>query len=158
MQNVIAAKDFDLYLRLDAIGFSYKITTGANFSATISGTTEDIHAFSTAEPIDTDNGGNTYDITFSLQKAEAIRIKSALATATANEPGGSYAHIRQIVGSAVISAVWRKERDVPRTSTVETYTQCTGVEENDNVERASTETLTTWQFRARGMILAEALL
>lgn len=147
MQNVIAARDFDLYLNFEALGVSYKVETGSNFTSNITGTTEDIGAFSTDEPIATDNGGNTYDLNFSLQQAEAIRIKDALATAS----GGSIVHIRQIVEAATISAVWHKRRDVPATSTIETYTKCTGVEENDNVERRSSETLKTWSFRARGM-------
>jgi hypothetical protein len=151
MQNVIAARDFDLFLNFDAIGVAFKVQTGANFSATISGTTDDIGAFSTDEPIATDNGGNTYDISFSLQQAEANRIKDALAAATANSPQGSIAHIRQIVESATITAVYNKRRDVPPTATTETYTRCTGVEESDNVERRSTETLKSWRFRARGM-------
>lgn len=153
-QKVIAARDFDLYLNFDAIGVAFKIETGANFSATITGNTEDIGAFSTDEPIATDNGGNTYDLTFSLQQAEAQTIKDALATATAGNPDGSVAHIRQIVEAATITAVWHKKRDVPAVSTTETYTNCTGIEESDNVERRSTETLKTWRFRARGMMRA----
>lgn len=152
MQKVIAARDFDLYLNFDAIGVAFKVETGANFSANITGNTEDIGAFSTDEPIATDNGGNTYDITFSLQQAEAQTIKDALAAATASNADGSIAHIRQIVEAATITAVWHKKRDVPATSTVETYTNCTGIEETDNVERRSTETLKTMRFRARGMI------
>lgn len=150
-QKVIPARDFDLYVNFDAIGLALKIETGANFGSTITGTTDDIGAFSTDEPIGTDNGGNTYDITFSLQQAEANKIKDALAAATASSPGGSIVHIRQIVEAATITAVWHKRRDVPPTSTHETYTRCTGVEESDNVERRSTETLKTWRFRARGM-------
>lgn len=151
MQQVIAARDFDLYINFDAIGVPIKIGTGANFSANVSGTTDDIGAFSTDEPIATDNGGNSYDITFSLQQAEAQRIKDALATATAGSAGGAVAHLRQIVESATITAVWKKTRDVPATSTIETYTRCSGVEEQDAVERRSTETLKTWRFRARGL-------
>lgn len=150
-QKVIAARDFDLYVNFDAIGLALKIETGANFSASITGTTDDIGAFSTDEPIATDNGGNTYDITFALQQAEANRIKDALAAATASSAEGAVVHIRQIVEAATITAVWHKRRDVPPTSTHETYTRCTGVEESDNVERRSTETLKTWRFRARGM-------
>lgn len=150
-QNVIAARDFDLYLNFESIGVAYKVSTGANFSSNISGTTDDIGAFSTDEPIATDNGGNSYDIQFSLQQAEAQRIKDALAAATANSADGPVVHIRQIVESATLTAVWHKRRDVPPTSTIETYTRCTGVEESDSVERRSTETLKTWRFRARGM-------
>jgi hypothetical protein len=148
-QNVIAARDFDLYINFDAIGVALKIGTGSNFSANISGATDDIGAFSTDEPIATDNGGTSYDIQFSLQQAEAQRIKDALAAATV--AGGSVVHIRQIVESATITAVWHKRRDVPATSTIETYTNCSGVSESDAVERRATETLKTWQFRARGM-------
>ena len=150
-QNVIAARDFDLYINFDAIGIALKISTGANFQATITGNTEDIGAFSTDEPIATDNGGNTYDVTFSLQQAEATRLKDALAVATVGSPTGAVVHIRQIVEAATLTAVWHKKRDVPPTSTVETYQRCTGVEESDAVERRSTETLKTWHFRARGM-------
>lgn len=150
MQKVISARDFDLYLNFDLIGVAYKVETGANFSATVSGTTDDIGAFSTDEPIATDNGGNTYDISFSLQQAEANTIKDAIAAAAA-AAGSSVAHIRQIVEGATITAVWHKRRDVPPTSTIETYTKCTGVEESDGVERRSTETLKSWRFRARGM-------
>lgn len=150
-QKVIAARDFDLYINFDAIGIPIKIETGASFSANITGTTDDIGAFSTDEPIATDNGGNTYDITFSLQVAEANRIKDALAAATANSANGAVAHIRQIVEAATITAVWHKRRDVPPTSTHEQYIRCTGVEESDSAERRSTETLKTWRFRARGM-------
>ncbi len=150
-QQVISARDFDLYVNFDAIGVALKVSTGANFSANITGTTDDIGAFSTDEPIATDNGGTSYDVQFSLQQAEAQRLKDALATATAGSANGSVAHIRQIIESATITAVWHKRRDVPATSTIETYTRCTGVEEGDTVERRSTETLKTWRFRARGM-------
>lgn len=149
-QNVIPARDFDLYLNFDAIGVAFKVETGANFSANISGQTDDIGAFSTDEPIATDNGGNTYDINFSLQEAEAQRIMDALAAATANSESGPIVHLRDIVETATITAVWKKLRDVPATSTIETYTRCTGVEESDAVERRSTETLKNWRFRARG--------
>lgn len=151
-QRVIAARDFELYLNFDALGMAFKVETGANFSANITGNTEDIGAFSTDEPIATDNGGNTYDISFSLQQAEANTLKDALAAATVNSPNGSIAHIRQIVEAATITAVWHKRRDVPATSTIETYTNCTGIEESDNVERRSPETLKTMRFRARGMM------
>ena len=148
-QNVIAARDFDLYINFDAIGVAFKIGTGSNFSANISGQTDDIGAFSTDEPIATDNGGTSYEIQFSLQQAEAQRIKDALAAKTAET--GAVVHIRQIVESATITAVWNKRRDVPATSTIETYTACTGVSEGDSVERRATETVKTWTFRARGM-------
>lgn len=151
-QKVIAARDFDLYLNFAAIGVAFKVETGANFSASITGNTEDIGAFSTDEPIATDNGGNTYDLSFSLQQAEAQTIKDALAAATSGSPTGSVAHLRQIVEAATITAVWHKRRDIPATSTIETYTNCTGVEESDSVERRSTETLKSWRFRARAMI------
>lgn len=149
-QNVIPARDFYLYLNFDAIGVAFQVETGANFSANISGQTDDIGAFSTDEPIATDNGGNTYDVGFSLQEAEAQRILDALAAATVNNENGPIVHIRDIIESATIAAVWKKLRDVPATSTIETYTRCTGVEESDNVERRSTETLKNWRFRARG--------
>lgn len=146
-QNVISARDFDLFLTIDAIGVPLKIGTGSSFSANITGSTEDIGAFSTDEPIGVDNGGTSYDLQFSLQEAEAIRIKDAIAAQT----NGAIAHIRQIIEAATITAVWHKRRDVPATSTIETYTQCTGVEESDAVERRGTETLKSWSFRARGL-------
>lgn len=148
-QKVIAARDFDLYITFDAIGVPIKIGTGANFSANISGATDDIGAFSTDEPIATDNGGTSYELSFTLQQAEAQAIKDALAAATS--AGGSIVHIRQIVESATITAVWNKRRDVPAISTIETYTKCSGVSEADSVERRATETQKTWTFRARGM-------
>lgn len=151
-QQVIAARDFALRLTFNDIGAPITLTTGANFSANISGSTDDIGAFSTDEPIATDNGGTTYDLQFSLQEAEAIRIKDALAaaqTAVGKEP---VAQIRQIIEDATITAIWYKRRDVPATVTTETYTFCTGVEESDAVERRGTETLKTWHFRARGMV------
>lgn len=151
MQHVISARDFECYINFDAIGLAIKIGTGATFSASVSGATDDIGAFSTDEPIATDNGGTSYVISLSLQEAEAQRIKDALAAASANNGGQPIAHIRQIVESATITAIWHKRRDVPATSTIETYTRCTGVEESDNVERRATETLKSWQFRARGM-------
>lgn len=150
-QKVIASRDFDCYIHFAAIGVAVKLETGTSFSATISGTTEDIHAFSTDEPIGTDNGATTYDINLVLQEAEALRIKDALAAATAANEGGSVAHIRQIIEGATITAVWHKRRDVPATSTIETYTNCTGMEESDSVERNQSETQKTWRFRARGM-------
>lgn len=149
-QKVIAARDFDLYLNFDAIGVAFKVETGANFQSNITGNTEDIGAFSTDEPIGTDNGGNTYDLSFQLQQAEAQTILDALAVATASSPDGSVVHIRQIIEGATITAVWKKKRDVPPTSTVETYTACTGVSEGDSVERRASETLKAWTFRARG--------
>ena len=151
MQKVIAARDFELYINFDAIGLAVKVETGANFSANITGNTEDIGAFSTDEPIATDNGGNTYDISISLQVAEANTIKDALAAATANNPEGAVTHIRQIVEAATITAVWNSRRNVPATAVIETYVQCTGAEEGDSVERRSTETLKNWRFRAKGM-------
>ncbi len=108
-QKVIAARDFDLYINFTAIGTAYKVETGASFSANITGNTEDIGAFSTDEPIGTDNGGNTYDISFTLQQAEAQVIKDALAAATAESPTGPVVHIRQIIESAVITAVWHRK-------------------------------------------------
>lgn len=149
-QKVIAARDFDLFLDIHAIGLSRKILTATNFTANISGNTEDIGAISTDEPIATDNGGNTYSVTFSLQQAEAQDILDAYAAATANSAEGSAVHIRDIVESATITAIWHKRRDVPATSTVETYTNCTGVSEDDSVERRATETIKTWAFQARG--------
>lgn len=152
MQQVIASRDVDVLLNFDAIGVPLKLQTGATVSVDISGTTDDIGAISTDEPIATDNGGNTYDIQLSLQTAEAQRIKDALAAATSALPEGAIAHIRQIVEAASISIVWHKRRDVPATSTIETYTKCTGVEEGTSVERRSTETLQSWRFRARAMV------
>ncbi len=149
-QKVIAARDFDLYLNFDAIGVAFKVETGANFSANITGDTEDIGAFSTDEPIGTDNGGNTYDINFSLQQAEAQVILDALAAATQANADGPVTHIRQIVDAATITAVWHRRRDIPAVSSVETYVGCTGVEEGDAVERRGTETLKSWRFRAKG--------
>ena len=151
-QKVIAARDFDLYINFEAIGVAYKVETGASFSANVTGNTEDIGAFSTDEPIATDNGGTTYDISLSLQQAEAGKIKDALAAATASSPNGAITHIRQIVEAATLTAVWHKKRDVPPTSTIETYTNCSGVEESDEVSRRGTETLKTWRFRSRGMM------
>lgn len=150
-QNVIGARDVDLYLNFDAIGVAFKLETASNFSSNITGNTEDIGAISTDEPIATDNGGNTYDISFSLQQAEANTIKDALAAATVNAADGSVAHIRQIVEAATITVIWHKKRDVPPTSTVETYIKCTGVEEGDNVERRSSETIKNWRFRSKGI-------
>lgn len=152
MQKVIAARDFDLYINFDAIGLATQILTGVSFTAGITGNTEDIGAFSTDEPIATDNGGNTYDITMSFQQAEAQTIKDALAAATAANPEGSVVHIRQIIEACTITVVWHKRRDVPATSTIETYTNCTGIEESDSVERRAVETQKTWRFRARGMM------
>lgn len=151
MQKVIASRDVDILINFDAIGLPIQLRTGATVSVDISGTTDDIGAISTDEPIATDNGGNTYDIQLSLQTAEAQRIKDSLATATSALPTGAIAHIRQIVEGASISIVWHKRRDVPATSTIETYTRCTGVEEGTSVERRATETLQTWRFRARAM-------
>lgn len=150
-QRVIAARDVDLYINYDAIGIAYKITTASNFSATITGNTEDIGAISTDEPIATDNGGNTYDVTFALQQAEANDIKDALSAATANNENGAIVHIRQIVEAATITVQWHKKRDVPAKTITETYNNVTGVEESDAVERRSTETIKNWHFRARGM-------
>lgn len=151
-QKVIAARDVDLYIEFTQIGVAYKLETAANFTANITGNSEDIGAISTDEPIATDNGGTTYDITFSLQQAEANTLKDALATATADSPDGSIAHIRQVIEGASITVTWKKVRDTPPTSTIETYTRCTGVEESDAVERRSSETLKTWRFRALGMV------
>lgn len=146
-QKVISAKDFELFISFDALGIPpIPIKTGANFNANITGITEDIGALSTDEPIDTENGGNTYDVSFSLQEAEAQDIIDVVAKRTL----GGIMHIRQIVGSATITAVWNKRRNVPPTATVETYVGCTGVEESDNVERRSPESLKSWRFRAKG--------
>ena len=152
-QNVIPARDFDLYISLPGLEVPIKIGTGVNFQASITGTSDDIGAFSTDDPIATDNGGNTYDLTFSLQQAEAIAIKNAISAVASGSPDtdGRFVHIRNIHESATISAVWHKKRDVPAESTIETYSQCTGIEESDAVERRSIETHKTWRFRARGM-------
>lgn len=157
-QNVIAARDFDLYLNFNVMGVPYKVKTGSNFSANVTGSTEDIGAFSTDEPIGTDNGGNSYDLSLTLQEAEAQLIKDAVASAYVNKGLEPPVHIRQLVEALTITVVWHKRRDVPATSTHETYTNCTGVEESDNVERRSVETLKTWRFRARGMSRKTTLL
>ena len=136
-----------------------KIATGSTFSANVTGNTEDIGAFSTDEPIATDNGGNTYDVTLGLQEAEAIRIMDtvvlgyeAMSEAERAQffPNGKPVHIRDFVENLSISAIWYRRRDVPQKMTIETYTNCTGVEDGDNVERRATETIKTWRFRARG--------
>lgn len=145
-QKVISAKDFELFFNIDQLGVALRIETGANFNASITGITEDIGALSTDEPIATENGGNTYDVSFTLQQAEAQAIFDKLVSAT----NGNVVHIRQLVESATITAVWNKRRNVPAIATVETYTNCTGVEETDDVERRSPETLKVWRFRARG--------
>lgn len=151
MQKVIASRDVDIYLSFDAIPVSFKLETGSSLSVNISGNTEDIGAISTDEPIATDNGGTTYDITLALQAAEANTIKDALAAATATSIDGSIAHIRQIIEAGNITIAWHKKRDVPATSTIETYIYLTGVSEADNVERRSSETIKNWAFRARGL-------
>lgn len=150
MQKVIASRDVDLYLNFDAIGVAFKLETGSSFSANISGNTEDIMAISSDEPIAVDNSNTSYDINLSLQVAEANSIKDALAVATADFPDGSVAHIRQIIEGASLSVHWHKKRDVPATTTVEMYSNMTGVAEGDGVERGSTETLKNWNFRSRG--------
>lgn len=150
-QKVVAARDVDIYLTLDDIGLPVMIETGVNFNAKISGSTEDIGAIGTDEPIATDNGGTSYDITMSLQESEALTIKDALATATTLLPDGSKAHIRQIVEGGTISVHYHKRRDVPATTTIETYSNITGVEEDDTVERRGVEVLKTWTWKARGM-------
>ena len=144
-QKVISAKDFELYITFEQLGFPLKIVTASNFNANITGITEDIGALSTDEPIDTENGGNTYDVSFTLQEAEAQAIFDKLATSVS----GGVVHIRQIIGEASITAVWNKRRNVPAAATVETYNSCTGVEESDNVERRSPESLKSWRFRAK---------
>lgn len=144
-QRVIPAKDFELYITFKQLGVPLKIETGANFNANITGITEDIGALSTNEPIDTENGGNTYDVSFTLQEAEAQSIIDKLSAVTL----GGVVHIRQILGEASITAVWNKRRNVPAVSTIETYNGCTGVEESDNVERRSPESLKSWRFRAK---------
>lgn len=154
-QQVIASRDVDIYLTFDAIGVAYKLKTGTTATINISGTTDDIHAISSAEAIATDNGENTYDISLGLQIAEAEDILSAIGTATANDEGGSKLHIRQIVEGASISTVFKKLRNTPQTAITKTYTNCTGVSADETVERSGTETITTWQFRARGMQRAE---
>lgn len=160
-QNVIASRDVDIYINFSALGTPYKLTTGASFSANITGNTEDIGAISTDEPIATDNGGTTYDINLSLQVAEANRILNALATKTTNNPdypNGAIAHIRQILEGGDITIQWFRRRDVPAVVDTETYTNITGVEQSDAVERRGTETLKTWSFRARGMIRSSELI
>lgn len=150
-QKVIASRDVDIYINFDVIGVSYKLATGTELTADISGNTDDIGAISTDEPIAVDNNGNTYDLSLTLQQAEALALKDALATATADDEDGAIAHIRQIVEAASISIAWHKKRDVPATTTLETYTKCTGVSENDSVSRRSSETLKNWRWKALGM-------
>lgn len=167
-QQVIAARDFEVAIFVKGIPVPFKISTGATFSSNVTGQTDDIGAFSTDDPIATDNGGNTYDIQLSLQQAEAIRILDAIDVAykamsaedkAANFPNLGHltgddvapAHIRDFVENVTIVAQWFKRRDVPATVTTETYERCTGVEGGDNVERRATETLKTWRFRALGM-------
>lgn len=151
MQKVIAARDFDVYVNFDVIGIAFKLETAVSFSANVTGTTDDIGALSSDEAIATDNGGNTYDITIVLQQAEALTIMDAVAAASASLPDGSISHIRQIIEAATITEVWHKKRDVPVTSTVKTYTNCTGVEESVNIERRATESQVTWQWRGRSI-------
>jgi hypothetical protein len=150
-QKVISARDVELWLKVDALAISYKLETASNFTANITGNTEDIGAIGTDEPIATDQGGTSYDLSFTLQNAEALLIKDAMAAATAASPDGSISHIRQIVEDATISVVWKRKRDVTPNSVMETYSFCTGVEENDSVERRASETLKVWRWRARGL-------
>lgn len=157
MQKVIPSRDVDLYLNFTAIGIAYRLLTGASASISITGNTEDIGAISTDEPIGIDNGGTTYDITLTLQASEANTLKDALAAATASSPNGAITHIRQLIEAGTFQIAYKKVRDVPPTTTVETYTQITGVEESDSVERRGTETLKTWRFRARGMMRSTVL-
>ncbi len=149
-QKVIASRDVDIHLNFDAIGVAFKLETGSSFSANISGNTEDIMAISTDEPIAVDNSNTSYDINLALQVAEANTIKDALAAATVGEPDGSIAHIRQVIEAATITVTWHKKRDIPATSTVESYLNMTGVSEGDGVERGSSETIKNWNFRSRG--------
>ena len=157
MQQVIAARDFEVNLNIQGIPLPFKITTGATFSANITGQTDDIGAFSTDDPIATDNGGNTYDIQLSLQQAEYLRLMDSIivaydALSDAEKmqifPNGKPTHIRDFVENLSISAIWYRRRDVPAKMTIETYSRCSGSEESDNVERRSTETLKTLRFRA----------
>lgn len=150
MQKVIASRDVDIYLNFDAIGIAFKLETGSSFNANISGNTEDIMAISSDEPIAVDNSSTSYDLTLALQEAEANTIKDALAAATVDNADGSIAHMRQIVEAATLTVSWHKKRDIPATSTVETYTNLTGVSEGDGVERGSSETIKNWNFRSRG--------
>lgn len=150
MQKVIASRDVDIYINFDAIGVAFKLETGSSFTANISGNTEDIGAISTDEPIAIDNGGTTYDLTIALQASEANTIKDALAYATATSVDGPIAHMRQIIEAATLSVSWHKKRDVPATTTIETYSFLTGVSEADSVERRASETIKNWTFRSRG--------
>lgn len=159
MQQVIAARDFEVHISITGIPLPFKVTTGATFSANITGQTDDIGAFSTDEPIATDNGGNTYDLTLSLQQAEYIRLMDSIivaydAMSVAEQatafPNGKPTHIRDFVENLTISAIWYRRRDVPAKMTIETYSRCSGMEESDSVERRSTETLKTLRFRALG--------
>ena len=150
MQKVIASRDVDIYFNFDAIGVAFKLETGSSFTANISGNTEDIMAISTDEPIAVDNSNTSYDVNISLQVAEANTIKDALAAATAGDADGSIAHMRQIIEAATLTVAWHKKRDVPATSTIETYSNLTGVSEGDGVERGSSETIKNWNFRSRG--------
>lgn len=159
MQQVIAARDFEVYLNIVGIPLPFKISTGATFSANVTGQTDDIGAFSTDEPIATDNGGNTYDIQLTMQQAEYIRLMDSIIVAydalsildkDSNFPNGKPSHIRDFVENIEIQAIWYRRRDVPAKMTIERYLRCSGSEESDNVERRSTETLKTLRFRALG--------
>jgi len=151
--QVIAARDVDIWITFPNYTppIIYKLVTSSDFSINISGNTEDIGAISTDEPIATDNGGTTYDISFSLQQGEAIDIKDALAVATKDNEGGSISHIRQVIEEAAITVVWHKKRGTSPLSSFETYNKCTGVSEDDAVARRSTETLKSWKWRSLGM-------
>lgn len=148
-QKVIASRDVDIHITFDALQVPVKLETGSSVSINIAGSTEDIAAISSGEPIAIDNGMTSYDIALSLQEAEALAIKDALAAATVAT--GSISHIRQIVEGASISITWNKRRDIPATATIESYSNCSGVSEADNIERSSSETIKNWNFRARGM-------
>lgn len=150
-QKVIASRDIDIYVTFDDIGLPHQFETGTSLTYSITGTTDDIGAISTDEPIAIDNGGNTYDISLTFQAAEEQTILDALRTATVNREGGPIVHIRQVVEAATFNILYHKRRDVPATTNVETFTNCTGSEKNMTVERRSSETTVTWNFRGRGM-------
>lgn len=151
-QRVIASRDVKIFFEVDGVIFApggYQIQTGSSLNVSITGNTEDIGAISTDEPIATDNGGTTYDLSLSLQEAEAQDLKDTIATATAANAGGSIAHIRQLIEAVTITVEWSFKRSNPKKVVRESYQLCTGVEETDSVERRGTETTKTWRFRSR---------
>lgn len=148
-QKVIASRDVKIFFEVDGVQFApggYQIQTGSSLNISITGNTEDIGAISTDEPIATDNGGTTYDISLNLQEAEAQDLKDTIATATSPN---SIAHIRQLIEAVTITVEWHYKRSNPKKVVRESYQLCTGVEETDSVERRGTETMKSWRFRSR---------